>query len=678
MSWMAKLYETYEDVLVNDDLNKDLEPYFHKREQCHIEIIIDDNGNFIRAESLVKEISYGDKKYWKGENTIIPITPKSLTGRTSGAAPYPLAEQIQYIASDYPDYGGLKKSYFNSYFELLNSWVESDKYYHFKVDAVAKYVSKGTVVRDLLRVGILFAYKKDDSTTLIKKWAEQGLDELGGKKKLPKPPLFHAVNANEQGNAKVRWRVQRAGNPDDTTWNDFELVGKWQAFQGEVNKVNGFCQITGKECFVAISHPKGIVSRANDAKLISAPSDKTYLTYQGRFTSFEQPFAVSFVVSQKAHNVLRWLIERQGYPNNTQVYVSWAVSGKFIPEPLKSSWAMMTDEDILLQPEIEPEESHDRIDHGVDLGEFFAHKLNNYLRGYREKLEPNEQIVIMGVDSATTGRMGIIYYRELLASEFLDRIYDWHIQFSWPQRHTKEYSNSKNPKKTIKKTIWPVSTPVPRVIAEAAYGDILKSNKTLKKSLLERILPCIVDGRPFPRDVMIAAVRRVSNRSAYKTDKQWLWEEHLGVACALYRGFYMRHPDKTKRRKYKMALEEDRKTRDYLYGRLLAIAERIEEVALNVGGESRPTTAARLMQRFADRPFSTWRNIELGLQPYMQRLQGKRAGFLTNCKKELDTVMAAFSPDDFTSEKPLTGEFLLGYHCQKQDWRDKKETNNEN
>jgi len=127
-----------------------------------------------------------------------------------------------------------------------------------------------------------------------------------------------------------------------------------------------------------------------------------------------------------------------------------------------------------------------------------------------------------------------------------------------------------------------------------------------------------------------------------------------------------------------MALEEDKKTRDYLYGRLLAIAERIEEVALNVGGESRPTTAARLMQRFADRPFSTWRNIELGLQPYMQRLQGKRAGFLTNRKKELDMVHSAFLPDEFTSEKSLSGEFLLGYHCQKQDWRNKKETNNEN
>ena len=97
-----------------------------------------------------------------------------------------------------------------------------------------------------------------------------------------------------------------------------------------------------------------------------------------------------------------------------------------------------------------------------------------------------------------------------------------------------------------------------------------------------------------------------------------------------------------------MIVEEDRTTRDYLYGRLLAIAERIEEVALSVGGENRPTTAARLMQRYADRPFSTWRNIELGLQPYMQRLQSSRAGFLANRKKELDNVMSLFQLANLT------------------------------
>jgi len=114
-----------------------------------------------------------------------------------------------------------------------------------------------------------------------------------------------------------------------------------------------------------------------------------------------------------------------------------------------------------------------------------------------------------------------------------------------------------------------------------------------------------------------------------------------------------------------MTLEEDRTTRDYLFGRLLAIAERIEEIALHVGGEKRPTTAARLMQRFADRPSSTWRNIELALPPYMQRLQGTRAGFLTNRKKELDAVTSAFQADDFISDRSLSGEFLLGYHCQR-------------
>ena len=59
-----------------------------------------------------------------------------------------------------------------------------------------------------------------------------------------------------------------------------------------------------------------------------------------------------------------------------------------------------------------------------------------------------------------------------------------------------------------------------------------------------------------------------------------------------------------------MKLETERHTPDYLYGRLLAIADNIENYALRMAGEGRETTAARLMQRFADRPFSTWRTIE--------------------------------------------------------------------
>lgn len=646
MSWLAKLYETYDHVgnHYNQENNDLLWPVSHFVKNAHIEVVIDAESNFLKGRS---KILHG-----VDSPTLIPATESSAGRAGSKIAPHPLCEEIGYCASDYPKANNKKVK---AYMDQLRDWTNSSRS-HPKLKAIFKYLKKGTLWSDL---------SSEFEIPLKVK------NLRGASQKVPAEKVF------------IRWRVEEPANPVPGPWQDESLIDAWISYDRESNSKDGFCYILGSESRVAANHPRFLRWPGDGAKLVSS-NDGSGFTFRGRFTDTKksmekcgpQAVGIGFDVTQKAHNALRWLISRQGYRNGDQVYVAWAVSGKAIPEPLTDSWAMLGDE-ITLQPEIAQELEH-QIDHAVDFGESFAHSFNNYLAGYRAKLEPNEQIVVMGLDSATPGRMGIIYYRELLASEFLDRIHDWHTQFAWPQRHTKEYPNLKNKKKPIRKTIWPVSSPVPRVIAEAAYGDILKSNDTLKKSLLERILPCIVDGRPFPRDVMIAAVRRVSNRTAYKTDKQWLWEGHLGVACALFKGFYMRHPDQTKRRKYTMALEEDRKSRDYLYGRLLAIAERIEEVALNVGGESRPTTAARLMQRFADCPFSTWRNIELGLQPYMQRLQGKRASFLANRKKELDAVFAAFLPDDLTSEKPLSGEFLLGYHCQKQYWRNTKSDNNEN
>ena len=113
-----------------------------------------------------------------------------------------------------------------------------------------------------------------------------------------------------------------------------------------------------------------------------------------------------------------------------------------------------------------------------------------------------------------------------------------------------------------------------------------------------------------------------------------------------------------------MSLEEDRNTRDYLFGRLLAIADYTEEKALYLAGEDRETNAAKLMQRFADRPSSTWRTIELALPPYKARLRAKRPGVLIAMNKNLDDVVGKFQGNDFIDDRKLSGEFLLGYHCQ--------------
>jgi len=660
MSWLAKLYKTYEQGTRLESIDgTKLMPISHTLQNAHINIVIDEEGCFKRASVLEKT------------QVFLPATEKSA-GRSSGEAPHPLADKVQYVAKDYPDYGGRKNSYFFSYETQLAGWCSSE-YRHEKAVSVYKYISKGKITADLVSAHVLHV---GEDKKLLAHWPDdEDSDPPLIFKVLPTLPKNKRVNKNkpeiEQGDALVCWSVEKEGEPDSATWQDEFLQQSWIEYNANSGKNPDYCFVTGDGRPIAVNHPAKLRHTGDKAKLVSS-NDSSGFTFRGRFTDSDgsQAASVSYEVTQKAHNALRWLISRQGFRNGDQVYVSWAITGKEIPKPLDSTWALFNT-DLSIQEEVELATEH-TLDHSIDVGESFAKQLNKYMAGYRGTLEPNEQIIVMGLDSATPGRMGIIYYREFLASEFLARIENWHRHFAWPQRFTKKISCPKGKKKPFKKTIWPVSSPAPKRIAEAAYGNILKSNDTLKKSVIERILPCIIAGRHFPHDLVASAVHRTCNRNNYE---RWEWERNLGVACALYKGFYLRHPKENERRKYSMALEEERATRDYLYGRLLAIAERIEETALYVGGEARPTTAARLMQRFADRPFSTWRNIEIALQPYMQRLRANRPGFLVNRKRELDAVHDAFLPDEFTSEKPLSGEFLLGYHCQKQAWQKKSDEN---
>lgn len=129
-----------------------------------------------------------------------------------------------------------------------------------------------------------------------------------------------------------------------------------------------------------------------------------------------------------------------------------------------------------------------------------------------------------------------------------------------------------------------------------------------------------------------------------------------------------------------MALDKERRTRDYLYGRLLAVAEYIERSALDKAGEKRSTNAERLMQRFADHPCSTWRDLEKQLAPYMQRLQSREDShwIYNRAKRVMQEICDAVSDiDDFIDPGKLDGEFLLGYHCQYSDFF-KKEKKNQN
>ena len=649
MSWMQKLYRTYESILeqgVTDDAEP-LTPVGHTIQNAHIVIVIDGQGNFQTARVMPPKTAI-----------LLPAT-ESSENRTSGEAPHPLADKIQYVAKDYADYGGEKKAYFEGYLKQLKAWCESP-FAHPKVQAVLHYVTKGRVVADLVEAGI---FPLDSDGKVLNKWETEG----------DAPPIFSVLPKTkgeiEFSSALVCWQVEIAGDVHSQTWTDKTIQQSWADYAASEKAEKGFCLVQGKEAVISTMHPAKLRHTGDKAKLISS-NDTAGYTFRGRFATAEEAASISADVSAKAHSALRWLISRQGIRNGDQVTVAWAISGKPIPSPMKDisaelDWADMGNWDISavenpdeIAAQRLSENSEASPDWSVNIGQAAARIIKKKLHGYQAELKEHEQISLIMLDSATPGRMALTYYQEFLPADYFANLDAWIDDFSWYQRYSIEVPNGK---KTDKRTQWRFVPPSPYSIAEAVYGKSLSD--TLKKQLYARLLPVIAGGTsvPIPEDLVRQSFQAACNPNGCEN---WEWQRNIGVACALYKGWRARHHDLSQRRTYPMSLDTQNRSRDYLYGRLLAVAENTESYALYLAGEKRATTAERYMQRFAEHPFATWRNIELALKPYQERLRnnGKDTGI-----QAIGEIMELFAIDDFTCDDKLSGEFLLGYHCQKME-----------
>ena len=649
MSWMQKLYRTYESILeqcVTDDAEP-LTPVGHTIQNAHIVIVIDGQGNFQTARVMPPKTAI-----------LLPAT-ESSENRTSGEAPHPLADKIQYVAKDYADYGGEKKAYFDGYLKQLKAWCESS-FAHPKVQAVLNYVAKGRVVADLVEAGI---FQLDLDGKVLNKWETEG----------DAPPIFSVLPKTkgeiEFGSALVCWQVEIAGDVRSQTWTDKTIQQSWADYAASEKTEKGFCLVQGEKAVISTMHPAKLRHTGDKAKLISS-NDTAGYTFRGRFANAEEAASVSADVSAKAHSALRWLISRQGIRNGDQVTVAWAISGKTVPSPMKDistelNWADMDNWDIgavenpdEITSQRLPENSEVSLDWSVNIGRAAAQIIKKKLHGYQAELKEHEQISLIMLDSATPGRMALTYYQEFLPADYFANLDAWIDDFSWYQRYSIEVPNGK---KTDKRTQWRFAPPSPYSIAEAVYGKSLSD--TLKKQLYARLLPVIAGGTSvqIPEDLVRQSFQAACNPNGCEN---WEWQRNIGVACALYKGWRARHHDLSQRRTYPMSLDTQNRSRDYLYGRLLAVAENTESYALFLADEKRATTAERYMQRFAEHPFATWRNIELALKPYQERLRnnGKDTG-----AQAIGEIMELFATDDFTCDDKLSGEFLLGYHCQKME-----------
>lgn len=625
MNWISKLLETYENAqgaigVESDDQQVPLLPICHTTQMAHIEIVLSIEGEFLRARIIPK----------KEARTIIPSTETAASRSGKKPAHFPLCDKLQYIAGDFSKYGGVVTSGFqdyplepfDNYLRDLEQWCSSP-IRNEKVKAVHTYVKKRRLIQDLVEQGVLFV---DENGRLHEKWDKGSIQEA--------PSI-------KQNDAFVRWVVEKPGDSQSTLWNDNEVFNSWSAYYLSQKGDAQVCYSTGKTVPIASQHPNKIRNDGDRAKLISS-NDTTGFTFRGRFTSAGQAVSIGYETTQKAHSALRWLVSRQGYINDTLVIVAWSTTHHEIANP-------MSDTLTFLGIDLKKDEQSGLL---VDTAQELAIKLNKKIAGFRSRLTNTKDVIVMGLDSAALGigRLSIIFYRELTQALFYERIERWHLTCCWKHRYYSAEVMDQATGRKKRKTIPFAGAPSPKDIAKAAYGN--KVDGTLMKGTLKRLLPCIIDGQKVPSDLVESAVHRASKRTSME---KWEWEKTLSIACALYKKL------REKEEVYEMALERNRSTRDYLYGRLLALAENLEQWALRDAEANRPTTAARLMHRFADHPFSTWRTIELALGPYKARL-GKKS---IKAQGLISEVVSMFDHDDFINDRKLTGEFLLGYHCQR-------------
>lgn len=606
LGWMQALYETYENcshmVGVKGDDEKILLPVAHTTQNAQVEITVNLSGKLIRAETVDK----------KNAVTIIPVTEDSGS-RSSGIAPHPLCDKLIYIAGDYKLYSDEKgaekaeKAYLQ-YITELGKWCSSEQK-NKKVAAVYEYLKQGTVIRDLIAVGIISLNSNGRIEDSIK------------------------VNGIASTELFARFRIEdfELDGEEAAVWQDREIYQSYidyiLANQGQAD----LCYVSGANTPCSYKHPAKLRNAADKAKLISA-NDESGFTYRGRFARKEQAFSVGYLTSQKAHNALRWLMERQGYTRSGLALLVWEKNDKKPPDILGST------KDIL-------PEKWEGLD--SDLGYSYAKQLRNAINGRWNDLMTKARVYIISLDAATTGRLAINYYCEMEHSELIDRLIDWHETCMWEHVYWKE-DNTRG--------VY-IGAPKTEDIVTAAYGYEINGKLTvkddLKKAAIERLLPCIIEKKKLPGDIVWAAIRNAS-RPQTMEPKNWVKVFH--TACALvYK--YMNY----KVEDWSMALDIKEKDRSYLYGRLLAIADRAEYVIYD-RDEKRQTNAKRYMQQFQKKPFTTWEIIERSIQPYLNKMAYK--GQVNKYEDLLHEVHDRMETKDYADNSPLNGMYLLGFHCQ--------------
>ncbi len=527
---------------------------------------------------------------------LIPATESSAGRSGTTVCAHPLCDQLGYLAPYHTEK-------YKNYLEQLEAW-DTSAFSHPMLRPIRTYIQGGTILQDLAHCGLI--QLKEDGTPTDEKLL-------------------------------VRWRVLGVSQ-EDACWRNAELFQAFIQYYQSISQQErqDVCMVTGKTARSAQQHPKGIIAFNGNAKLISA-NDKAGFTYRGRFAQDWQAATVSYEASQKAHSALRWLAAEQGETFGGRTFLCWNPQGH---QTCTATGAFRK----LSQTVVNPTDYRD--------------ELRKTLSGYQSNLPQQEGVVIAAFDAATSGRLSLTYYNELMGSDFLQRLYQWDLHCCWPAGKFGIQSPS----------LWE--------IVNCAFGTQqveknqvkLKTDDRVMSQQMQRLVSCRIDGAHIPADLVLALTKKASAPLAYDAKVR---QRILTTACAVIRKYRY----DTCKEEWAMTLEPEKKDISYQYGRLLAVLEKVERDTYD-GDTGREPNAIRQQSVFCQRPMYAAANIQKQLErAYFPRLKPGSRIYYKNLIGQILAEINEFPQQQWN--KPLKETYLMGYYLQRNALYSKKATDTE-
>ena len=567
------------------------------------------------------------------EPTLLAVTEESAS-RTSSAAttPHGLNDALYFMTPGYfTGEDGTNISY-NAYKEQLTAWCSS-RYSCRQAEAVLQCITDNDIV-----------------SAILKKYPDADIEKL---KKYT-----------------VRWSVLSDDIQEaPETWKNEGTLKAWTSFYTDLHHKKGkkaFDVLSGEETDVEEIHPKAVASYGNSKLISTATRENALLNFSGeRFTDKAQLPQIGYVSSQKMHNALSWLVKKQSIGISKNALPCCTSDDKpkylicFSTDPLINSNA-----DMSLLSLFGKTTDKDR-----NYEEQLANLKKLNFKG-QNCFDKGSHVVIAMFDRSGDGRFAPVMYHSYGADEYFAKITDWYDSCSWFRKKADE-SYGFAPVSITE--IAKCACGIPRINDKGrSFFDPSDSGF---KDTINTLLEIVLNNKDIPDMLIRKLMRQLTSQASAMKD---LRNELIIVACAVT---HWKHC-KIKKGDKDMSLDRENTDRNYLYGRLLAVYDRIENTVLNRKSkkdansfiEHRDTNAIREWSAYAAHPKITQAYLQGKAMPYIRSLPYELRMYYHN---EIGEIISLLPPDD--NGKALRPEYVMGFYHERAYLATKKtDTDTEN